>query len=310
MSLQLNIFRSPDSKYFIRTANRIIFVPLITVGLVLYSIWMYMDINYYFFTSKGMAISDTIKEAFIDHLVLEQIDALPWVGLFFIMVYFLGLFLAHLVLRPFKVAAVICQEAIEGASETTQIKGLMKHQLVVKAVLLLTDFIATRDHAIPPELAKISKPKLDKVFYLQYFLCMSILSIITAVAVYVGIHHLHESIVGSATLFLKTDSQVASFLVNQRDLVSSMGMACTIFSLLLYLLIARGLVRDVEGVSYGYLRDVRKVIEGDYGRRLQPRSVDPGTEAAISINRMLDHYFPNKVVATSEEPPPPLVPKS
>ena len=305
---QIDIFRSPDSKYFIRTANKVIGVPIFTSALVGYSIWMYLDINYYFFTSKGMAISDTIKEAFIDHLMSEQLDALPWVGLFFIMVYFLGLFLAHLVLRPFKVAALICQESMEGNTEVVIVKGLTKHQMVVKAASLLANFTITRNHNLPPELSKIDGPRLDKVFYLQYALCMTILFIITAVAIYAGIHHLHESIVGSASLFLKTDGQVASFLSNQQGMVDNMGYACVLFSFLLYVSIAHGVVKDVEGVSYGYLRDVRKIIEGDYGRRLRPRFVDPGAEAALAINRLLDHCFPNPAADQASTVPPPPIP--
>lgn len=308
MALPVNAFGSPDSKYFIRTAFKVLFVPLATMALAFYSLWMYLSLNFYFFTSKGFVMSGEMKEAFIDRLMNEQIDALPWIGIFLIVVYFLGLFLAHLVLRPFTIAAKICRDAIKDETTEVFVGGLSKHQLVIKTSALLVGFIRTRDNHIPDDLNQIQKPKLDYVFYFQYTLCVLILSIITASAIYVGLHLLHDSIVATATEFIKTDQQVTSFLLNQQDLIASMGYICTAFSLSMYILIAHGVVKDVEGVSYAYLRDVKKVIGGDYGRRLQPRFVDPGAQAALALNQVLDHYFPNNVMDDSSEVAPPPLP--
>lgn len=308
MIFPASVFGSPDSKYFLRTAFKILSVPLVTMALAFYSLWLYLNINFYFFASKGLPMNGEIKEAFIDRLINEQIDAIPWMGLFLIVVYFLGLFLAHLVLRPFAMVAEICKEAMKDEASEFKLGGLSKHQLVIKSSMLLVSFIRTRNHHIPDELGKIQKPKLDLVFYFQYTLCMLILSIITAWAIYVGIHLLHESIVSAAMEFIKTDRQVTSFLVNQNELVSSMGYACIIFSVAMYVLIAHGIVKDVEGVSYAYLRDVKKIVAGDYGRRLRPRFVDPGVEGALALNQLLDNYFPNHVVEDSTEIPPPPLP--
>ena len=308
MTSQPSIFRGADSKYFLRTAFRILVVPTITTVLMFYSLWMYLEMIFFYFSSKGTAISDDVKDAFIDHLLSEQTGSLPWIFTFFIIVFFIGLFLAHLILRQFRWVAQVTRESRMHAEADLHIDTLTSQQLVVKATKLLLNFLVIRNHHIPPELAQIKGPKLDFVFYLQYSLCMLILSMITTGAVYVGLNVLHAEIVSSAVDFLKMDSQASHFLMDQHELMTKMGNLCALFSISLYAFIAHGMVKDVEGVSYAYLRDIRKVIEGDYGRRLRPRFIDPGTDAALAINELLDHYFPNTSADEGEEvaPPPPI----
>lgn len=308
MSFHSTIFRTPDSKYFLRTAFRVTVVPLLTLLAIAYSLWLYLDMNYYFFASRGSSISAEVKDAFIDNLTMGQVEYLPYVALFFICVFFIGLFLAHLVLRPFRWVAQMCRETMEQGPANIHLDAFTRTQLVVRATSLLLNFTVTRQHNVPEKLARVNGPRPDFVFYFQYGVCMLILSFITAAAIYLGLNHIHEEIVNSALGFLKGDAQISKFLLGQQELIGTVALLCSSFSVALYGFIAHGLVKDVEGVSYAYLRDIRKVIEGDYGRRLRPRFVDPGTEAALAINTLLDHYFPNDGAEVDPMNPPPPMP--
>lgn len=76
--------------------------------------------------------------------------------------------------------------------------------------------------------------------------------------------------------------------------MDNIAIACTVFTITMYLLIARSIIREVEGVSYGYLRDIREVLSGNHHKRLTPRFNDPGKDAAFAINQVMNLLFTKK----------------
>jgi hypothetical protein len=132
------------------------------------------------------------------------------------------------------------------------------------------------------------------IFYIQYGAIVFILALITAVSCYFFINHMHEAIIDSAMKLLKANSSVRTFLTSQSDMMEMMVGFSTAVSTALYIWLAKGIISDVQGVSYGYLRDIRDIVAGQYNKRLRPRFSDPGKAAANEINEVLDLYFPEE----------------
>ncbi|MCE3011803.1 MAG: hypothetical protein LW878_01940 [Proteobacteria bacterium] len=294
-----SLFKSQDSKYFLKTAFKVVSVPLITTLLLAYSLWMYVELNYSFFLANGFATGPEMKEAFWDSILMEQIDYIPFLGLFFIAVFFLGLFLAHLVLRPFTYVRNMCEDILKGEPVDSEKGFLNARKLVVKAAMVFFDYLNKRDKSndegefdFPQELEKIHSPKPDGVFYLQYGVFMLILSVITILATTFTLNHLHESIVEVAIKMLKPSTSLNVFLTSQQDHLFTIAAVITVLTIFLYSSLARGIIREIEGVSYSYLRDIRDITSGDHSRRLRPRFQDPGQEAAFAINQVMNLFFP------------------
>ncbi len=292
-----NLFQSQDSKYFLKTALKVGMVPVLTTMLMVYSLWIYLEMNYSFFLANGFSAGDAMKEAFWDHLLSSQVEFAPWVAGFYVGVFFLGLFLSHLVLRPFTRVAKMCQDVLNGEAPNLKVDPMTKRKLVIRAGLLMMDYIANQESdedaefEVPEDLDKIKKPRPDGVFYLQYGAFMFILSALTAIATFMAFSHLHEDIVATAMTMLKANKTIGTFLTSQQELMDMMSFVCIGFSTLMYALISRGLISEVEGVSYGYLRDIRDIVSGDHSKRLRPRFNDPGKEAAFNINQLMDQLF-------------------
>ena len=289
-----NLFQSQDSKYFLRTAFRITLVPLLTLSLISYSLWIYLEMNYSFFLANGFFPDPEMKQVFVDSLMASQIDFLPWVAGFIVSVFFVGLFVAHLVLRPFGRVVQLCQEVLSGEAPDTDLDPFHRRKLVLRAALLFNQYVHSEEEecAVPEDLEKIRGPVSDYVFYFQYGLCIAILSAFTGIAIYLTIEHLHDQIVTTAMELLQANKSIGTFLTSQRESMNVIGWVCTAFSVGLYALLSKGIIREVEGVSYGYLRDIRDITSGDHAKRLHPRFNDPGKEAAFAINQVMDHLFP------------------
>jgi len=300
MKIFKSLFQSQDSKYFIRTGFKVVSVPVLCTILMAYSLWIYMELNYSFFLANGFASGKEMKETFFDFLMIATVDYLPWVGFFYILVYFTGLFLSHLVLRPFDQAAKICSSLTLGMFPNTKLDPMSARKLVNRSVVTLVEFLylTTRHeqarYQLPPHLKKINGPETDGVFYLQYGSIVLILALITSISSYFFMHHMHEAIIDSAMKLLKSNASIRSFLTSQSDMMEMIVWSATALSMTLYAILAKGIISDIEGVSYGYLRDIREIVSGNTTKRLRPRFSDPGKSAANKINEVLDLYFPNE----------------
>lgn len=292
-----SLFQSQDSKYFLKTSIKVMAVPIICTLLVVYSLWMYIEMNYSFFIANGYAHNFEMKDVFVDYLMISIVDYLPWVAIFYVMVFFMGIFLSHLILRPFDQAAKICQQVVDGKIPDTRLDPMSARKLINRSVIMLVEHIANLNHnrntskSIPEDLKQISKPQTDGIFYIQYGAFVLILALITSIACYFFIHHMHEAIIDSAMKLLKSNATVRTFLTSQGDLMEQIVWTGTSISAFLYFALAKGIISDIEGVSYGYLRDIRDIVSGNTAKRLRPRFSDPGKNAANQINDVLDLHF-------------------
>lgn len=296
-----NIYHSQDARYFLKTALKIAVVPVVTTMLALYSIAIYLGMNYSFFLANGFAEGPEMKEAFVDHFALSLLELSPFALILYAGVFAMGLVLAYLVLRPFSQVAQMCEDVLNGEMPDTTLDPISAQKLVLKSAVFFMEYLNARDKqdsrqsfSVPKEIQDIQAPRADGVFYMQYALMIVVLTGVSGFATYVGVNYLHEAIVDSAMMILKANTSIGTFLLSQQETVDNIAIACTVFTTTLYLLIARSIIREVEGVSYGYLRDIREVLSGNHHKRLTPRFNDPGKDAAFAINQVMNLLFTKK----------------
>jgi hypothetical protein len=300
------LFKSQDSKFAIRTALYVSLVPLIMLGVVIYSVWLLLSLNFSYFLANGIPLDDQSIDVFMDYLLKTQVDYFPYVGLFFVAVFFIGLFLSYIILRPFNELALMCQELIESKDEKIRIVGLEKKKLLIKLGNFLCKYNDSLKSglplSVPEELRTIKKPMMDYVFYFQFFCIIFILMTIATVSLYLFADHLHESIIQTAIEVLRAPKGLSTFLTSQKALFDLIVIVPAIVGVVLYLLMARLIIGRVQGVTYGYVRDVCEVVNGNVMRRLSPRQEDPGRQAALAVNEVLDSLHPRRRALLNEDP--------
>ncbi len=290
------LFSSQDSKFAIRTALLVTLVPALMIALVVYSVWLLISLNFSYFLASGVPLNEENTDVFLNYLIQTQIDYLPYVGVFFILVFFIGLFLSHIILRPFNELILMCNEIKNAKGEKIKIVGLEKSKLLIK----LGDFICSYAEAkknqktieIPAELQKVHKPVMDYVFYFQFSCIILILMSIAIGSIYLFTNQLHSSIVQTAIEVLRAPKGMSTFLASQEKVFDLIVLVPSILGGVLYFVIARVIISKIQGVTYAYVRDVCEVAKGNTKRRLSPRSEDPGREAAAAVNEVLEYLHP------------------
>jgi hypothetical protein len=290
------LFQSQDTKFTLKTALFITCVPALMMGLIVYSVWLLLAMNHSYFLANGFPLDSLSLGDFMNYLLESQLEYLPYLGLFFISVFFIGMFLAYLILRPFNQLMEMCQEIKNAKGERIKIIGLGNRKVLIKVGNFLCQYSDAQKNKkmveIPNELKKVNGPVMDFVFYFQFFCIMSILTAITVTSIYVFTHQLHDSIIQAAINILKAPKGIALFLSSQERVFELIVFFPSLISVVLYGFIARLIISRIQGVTYAYVRDICEIASGNTARRLTPREEDPGRQAAQAVNEVLDMYHP------------------
>jgi hypothetical protein len=295
-----DLFSSQDSKFALKTALLVSLVPALMLVIVIYSTWLLLSLNFSYFLANGFPLSEENQDVFIDFLMQSQAEYLPHTFLFFIGVFFIGLFLSFVILRPFNELSEMCRELILAKDERIRIVGLEKSKLLIKLGNFICRYFEAqksgREVSIPQELLVVKKPVMDYIFYFQFFCLILILMTVAIGSLYLFVDQLQDSIIYSAMHILKAPKGMSTFLASQKNVFDMIVLIPSLVGAALYVLMARIIISKVQGVTYGYVRDVCEIVGGNKSRRLANREQDPGRQAAIAVNEVMDILHPTTKV--------------
>ncbi|MBD65646.1 MAG: hypothetical protein CME62_10600 [Halobacteriovoraceae bacterium] len=295
-----NLFASQDSKFFIVTATKLTLIPLFSFCIIFYSLWTIMEMNFNFFVANGFNSGELFKEAFYDSIFMGVSDYIPFFFGVIISVFLSGLFVSWLTLRSFDQIELFANRCNEGnINDDFHVSGLNKSKLVNQVSRIFFKYLQICEidgkrprFKLPKKLDQLNHPPLDKVFLLQYALIVSALCLVTNIIFFTFTNELYLELVTKGLELLEPNRVVNNFLKSQEAIlfnIYSIAIGCNI---LLYALISRNIIKSVDGVSFGFARDMLRVIKGEHETRLRPRYADPGKSVASSINLYLDQVFP------------------
>ena len=288
------------------------------LAFIVYSLWIMLVLNISYFASNGTPLDGQFRETFFSYLIRNQVDYLPFVGLFFVTVFFVGIFIAFLVLRSFNQLAEESGHLLLNDEKHINISGLSSQKLLIKLSFFIKDYYDSQKSgkrvSIPKYIEDIKGPALDWVFYFQFFCLIGILMVVTVVGLNMFTSQLNESIIQSAISMLKTKKGIQTFFGSQQEILDFILLVPTVLSCTIYLFIGKAIISRIEGVTFAYVRDIRDLARGNKGIRLKPRSDDPGQQAALAINKLLDQMHPEFAVSKSktsaeEEPGIDIIPE-
>ncbi len=298
------LFSSQDSKFTLKTALLVTSVPLVMVVFIIYSVWLMLIMNFSYFRANGFPLENEYLQDFTDYLLKSQIDYIPYVALFIVGVFFIGLFLAYITLRPFDQLIEMCQIIKEAKGERVRIVGMGNKKLLIKMGEFICNYSEAKRNQknipIPQELERLKSPAVDGVFYFQFFSIIFILMGVAISSIYIFTTQLQEEILQAAVTMLKAPKGMSTFLGSQSIVFDVIVIVPSIISFICYCVIARMIISRVQGVTYAYIRDICDIARGNTMRRLNPREEDPGKDAAKAINEVIDRLHPKNIKVASE----------
>lgn len=294
-----NLFKSQDSKYFIKTAFKITLVPTLSFSIIFYSLWNILEMNYRFFVANGFLAGTEFKEALIDRFLININQYFFIFAAIMAGVFIAGLIVAHLALRPFEEIEEFCIDLEDEPDLEFEFSSLNSKKSIYQAAYSFFEYLRLTKNGqrvkgtdlLPTHIKNMKKPSTDYVFFGQYFLVVSIIVIITSMAFSSFTGGLYEGIADASTSILNGNQVIARFMSLQDDLLFNIYSVAIVLNIVLYLGISKNIIRTVDGVSYAFIRDFIQVLQGNHRKRIFPRFTDPGKEAANACNEYLDLIF-------------------
>lgn len=296
IEFQKGIFSSQDSKYFILTATKFTLVPITSFLLVFYSIWTIMEVNFSFFVANGFSQA---SDVFYDQIFMNINDYFIYFSIMAVIIFMFGLFVSYLALRPFDHIEDHIFHLRQNIDQDLDINWMNKNKLIYQVSKIFFKYI--QFHAkngkkpsvkLPYQIEKLKTPPMDKVFLFQYCSVVGIICLSTSTLLFSFVNEVYNEIVVSGLEILPSNKIVAIFLDEQHKIFLNLYITATILSVFTYILISRNIIKAVDGVSFGFARDMIGIIKGHHRIRFNPRTGDPGQEIAQIINEVLDDVFP------------------
>jgi hypothetical protein len=293
-----NSFKSQDSKYFIFTACKITLVPLLAFCIVFYSFWTVLEMNYNFFAANGFLTGEDNKATFFDTVLFNLSDYLFYFSATMVGVFMVGILTSYFALRSFSHVENFIHEMEDDINANFEVSALNQSKLINQVSKIFFKYLQLYGQnkvrpkfKLPKKLQVLSSPPVDKVFLFQYVSIVGIICLVTNIILFSFTHELYQEIVSAGIRLLPGNQVVASFLVAQEAVLFNIYAIAIVINVSLYLAISKSIIKTVDGVSYGFARDMLQIVNGDHQLRLRPRLADPGKDVAISLNQLLDEVL-------------------
>jgi hypothetical protein len=286
--------------------------------LISYLFWIYFNVIHAFLRANAQDPNSLPLSTFYDYIFGETVSHYPWAITFYVLLVVIGFYIAHLLIRPFKKIEKYCQAIAQGRENFEFHLSGMQHKQYIYCIsrdfLIYLSYCRRNKRIFPTmvdeQLEKIRAPIFDKVFFVQYF---TILMIITGVVAYGLLQirvEIFESIV-SLTKYpiINSTLNINKFLRYQEHIFDSMFTFSCLLMPFFYIMITHYLSRQVVGVSFAFLRDMREIMKGRFNLRFRLRVNDPGHGAAMTLNQLLDQTLTqtNEDATSTQVPPLPQV---
>lgn len=292
-----------EVRFRLYTTLKIIIIPTIFLLIISSFIAVLLKLDLYYFESNGLiGTFSAQKNIFYDYFFSELSDYLPYVGLFYIILTFLSLYVSDMLLRPFRAIGEYCEKKTKNEKASYDVDFFADLKLLTQ----FSDFFFSSIEqslkagkmdsvVIPEKYTRIHKPVFEKAFFIQFSALIFISVICTSIALYILGVELHDSMIQLAFKTLKPSKEISHFLRQQSDILSMYIFGGIILHTLLYFYLAFNLYQAVATPAFGVFATMRSFLKGNYSSRVHLIGFTYLRGHCRKLNKYLD-YIEQKLV--------------
>ena len=291
-----NAFKTADSRFILFTGFKFASISFATLAIVGYQLYVNARLNFYFFQAHGYSSIAELKEAYFDHLLINFSEILPFIFFFIIAVFLVGLYVAAIILRPFKNIGDYSVKVLDDPNTPYKVDEFAGHRLVTRFSELFFDYLQTsrtngklEERAIPPQYMGIHGPIFDGAFLFHFSFFIAIMTIVSIVAIMNIAFDIHENTIQLAIEVLKADPKVlSSFFSAQTHMLDELWIITALLVCVLNLLLALHLYKAVSGAAFGIFATMRSFIKGNHSARVHLVGYSYLRDSTRQLNKYLD----------------------
>lgn len=280
-----------------------IFITLFT----LYLIWLILSINTIFIEAQNLQEFVGIQDAYMDFIIKNLLDYTPYLIGFVVLLFLGGIYIAKLLLRPFKEIENYCVKKVDGEKDASyEPDYFSEHKLLTRFAGFFFLYLSEvekekkfKSTTIPPQYMKIHKPPFDRIFFFHFALIILIIAICNFIFLNVLTAQLQDGLLTLVLNVLKDHNFASSFIIKQQDYIfNSLNIALSVILILYYLVLSFHLYGKVSGAVFGFFSTMRSFMKGDYDARVHLLGYNHIRPSGRALNKYLkvlcDEYHNKK----------------
>lgn len=302
------VFQTDVSKFRLSIAITVLAVFLIGVFLAIFQIWFLLDMNYSLLSSYDFSSKISLDEVYYDYFLREILRLTSYFSGLGLVLFFLGSYIASLLLRPFQNLADYCENAIlkpnynYSPDRFSDLRHLTRFSdYFFNYIQLSRTEKRFLDVVIPSQYEGIRKPVFEKVFFFHFFLIFLIVILLTIGLLNFFTFEIHADLINLSMEYFTLPSNIKVFILKQKEQLTSLVYFSSFIMFLLYAGLAFYLYSKVSGAAFGVFATFKSYMKGHYHNRVQLIGFNYLRPSTRMINRFLESVKSEIGMADSKE---------
>jgi hypothetical protein len=289
---------SDEQMFKVNTGLKFISISIFFLILALAFTYIMVKIDLNYFNSKGFPGVAEFDEAFFGFVYSSVYSKWPLLILPFVCIFFIGYYVAIILMRPFKVIARYCEEKM--ANHPIQYSPDLFSDLNL-LTSFTTFFFSQIGEAkargkfekveIPEVFTRIHKPVFEKNFFFNYFLLIIAFSLLASIGILILNFEIHDQVVIIARKILKNgNNQEITMFLNYQFHVTKLVIEYLLgFHVLIYCMFGFHLYGQVSAPAFAVFATMRSFLKGNFHNRIHLVGYSYLRNDCRIINKYLEH---------------------
>ncbi len=300
------LFSNDETRFIMMVGIKVSGISLFITSFVYYFLFQILRLNHAFFRAHGFP--DFADESpFYDYIFQEAIENLPILFMFHICLFFIGVYVGWLIMRPFRNLGEYCESVIENENEIYKVDDFSAYKLLIRFSEFFFEYLRESrrkgelvSNSIPPSFAKIHKPVADKIFMLHFGLLLIIITISSSVFIIDNASSVFVHMVDLAQRTLSHSKPLNKYFLEQVFVLDELVFLTVSLTSLFYVLLGFHIYNKVSGAAFGIFSTMRSFMKGNYSSRVHLVGYAHIREQTRKLNKYLDYIQNNFTKSKSE----------
>lgn len=270
-------------------------IPTISIFFTIFINYVVLQVSVLALNSYQSDIGVLTKDILGLYFQKSLVNILPLMFVAFIVLYFLGMIMANIMIRPFRVIGYYCESKTEGKEVSydpdflTDLKLLSSFsEWFFNTITILKDSGTLRSVSIPEKYKKIHRPVFESSFFLHNFLIVVITCLITAILIHYGNSELYSGIEEVVKELFSKEKDMMKFLTELGLVLNLVSNFCILINIICYLLFVFYQYSLVSTPAFGIFATMRSFISGRYSARVHIIGFPYVRKYTRKLNKYLD----------------------
>ncbi|HAZ14070.1 MAG: hypothetical protein A2X86_14275 [Bdellovibrionales bacterium GWA2_49_15] len=270
-----NFLKDDEAKFRLWTGFKVTFIPFMTLFVLWIFLWIFLRINLAFYEVNGFPSSVDLSEAYFAYILSTLSNLTPFLIGFALALWIAGLYMAEVLLRPFKLIGDYCEKVTNGEPAIYDPDFFTDLKLLTRFSEYFFNILenASKNKKllqfdVPVKFTRIHGPVFETNFFLQFFMMTIVTSMIVAGAIYIIIADIHQDMVKLSIEYLRHSKGVSYFLAQQQDILNILIIGTLIVHTILYITLSVNLYSKVAIPAFGIFATMRSFLKGSLEARV------------------------------------------